>query len=154
MATTFREKAIEYVNKMTDEELDRLIIMGHDTHSCKWIEVYPNGTVHETEEADNNTSHYIQYPNKEVASIYMIHRECAEACNCEICTMFRWFEYESKEEFIERYSENDWNYCNNKKLEEAILDQEHENGLYSDDIREQMITAIEDIEYGYFDDEE
>lgn len=151
--TTLRQKAIEFVNNMTDEELDRLIVMGHDTHSQKWMEVYPNGNVHETEEADNNTSHYISYPDKEVAGIYEIHSQCAEACNCDVCVMYRWFENEDKEDFIERYSEDDWNYCNENTLHDAILDCEHDNGNYADGIREQMIAAIEDIEHGYFDDE-
>ena len=153
METTLRQKAIDFVNNMTDDEFDRLVVLGHDTHSHNWMEVYPNGNVHEAEEADNNTTHWIEYPKKSVASIYNIHNECAEACNCDICTMYRRFNDDEKESFIEDYGQEEWDYCNQNNQMEAILDHEHDNGFYGDDIREQMVSAIKDIEYGYFDDE-
>ena len=139
---------------MTDDELDRLIVMGHDTHSHKWMEVYPNGSVNEAEEADNNTSHYIKYPDKEVASIYEIHRECAEACNCDTCTMYRQLADYSKEEWVDRWGEDAWDYCNTYSLEYALLDDAREAGITGESVREQMVSAIEGIEYGYFNDEE
>ena len=151
--TTMRQKAIDYVNGLTDEQLDRLLICGHDTNSHKWIEVYPDGTVNEAEEADNRTSHYINYPDKPVATIYNINDECAEACNCDVCTMYRRFLDCDKEEFIEDYGQDDYDYCNENTQDEAILDHEHENGNYGEDIRTQMLDAINEIEHGYFDDE-
>lgn len=155
MNTTIRQKAIDYINNMSDDELDRMVVCTHDTNSHKWMEVYPNGNVHETEEADNNTTHWIKYPTKKVACIWDIHQERAEACPCDICTMYRHFKDMDKEEFVGRYSEEDWDYCNETNLDDAILEFERDNdGLYGEDIREQMIYAIEEIEYGYFDDEE
>lgn len=140
---------------MDIDELNDMVVRSHDMSTHQWVECMPNGTVHETEEADNNTSHWIDYPNKEVAAIYNICSASGEACNCDICTMYRHFEDMDKEEFIERYSEDDWNYCNETSLDDAILDFERNNGgLTGEDIREQMIAAIEKIEHGYFDDEE
>lgn len=154
MNTTMRQKAIDYVNDMSGEQLDHLLVCGHETNSHKWMEVEPDGTVHETEEADNNTTHWIKYTTKKVASIYNICDESAEACPCDICTMYRHFKDMDKEEFIECYSEEDWDYCNETSLDDAILVFERDNGgLTGEDIREQMITAIEELEYGYFDDE-
>lgn len=152
---TLREQAKGYVNAMSDDELEGMIVRAHKTNSHKWVECMPDGTVHKTEAADNNTTHWIKYPTKEVASIYNICDESAETCNCDICTMYRHFEDMDKEEFIERYSEEDWDYCNETSLNDAILEFERDNGgLTGEDIREQMITAIEELEYGYFDDED
>lgn len=150
-----RQRALDTVYEWDVDDLDDMVVRAHDMHTHQWVECEPDGTVHETEEADNNTSHWIDYPNKEVASIYEICQESAEHCNCEICTMYRWFADEDEEEFIERYSEEDWNYCNENSLDDAILDFERENdGLTGEAIREQMIDAIKEIEYGYFDDED
>lgn len=152
---TMRQKAIDYVNDMTANELDRLIICGHDTNSHKWIEVETDGEVHETEEANNNTRHYVSYPDKEVKNIYNINDQSAGACCCDICAMYSHFEDWDKEEFIERYSEDDWNYCNKTDKDDAILQYHRDNDCPTrEDIRKQMIDAIEDIEYGYFDDED
>ncbi len=153
METTMRQKAIDYVNNMSDEELDRLLVEEHEYRTHKWMEVYPNGNVHETEEPDNRTSHYINYPDMEVANIYDIHPECAESCGCDICSMYRDFKDMDKEEFVDSYSEEDWNYCNEHEREDAILDYEHDNGSYGEDIREHMLSVINQIDYGYFDDE-
>ena len=152
---TNREKAIEYVNAMDIDNLEDMVVRTHGNLTHQWVEVYPNGIVHETEEPDNNTSHWIDYPNKAVANIYDICRESAEPCNCDICTMYRDFEDMDKEDFIECYSEEDWDYCNENSREEAILNFESDNGgLSGEDIREQMVDAIKGIEYGYFDDED
>lgn len=150
---TMRQKAIDYVKSMSDSELDRLLVCGHDTNSHKWMEVYPDGTVNEAEEADNRTDHYISYPDKPVATIYNINDQCAEACNCDICTMYRRFRDCDKEEFIEDFGQDDWDYCNEHTQEEAILDFEHDSGNYGEDIRTQMLDAINEIELGYFNDE-
>lgn len=152
--STLREQAKAYVNAMSDDEIDSMIVRGHDTNSHKWVECMPDGTVHETEEADNNTTHWIDYPRKAVATICNIADECAEACNCDICCMYRRFRDGDKEDFIADYSEEDWNYCNEHTQEQAILEYEHDNGNYGEDIREQMLAAIDEIEYGYFNDED
>lgn len=150
--TTMRQKAIDFVNNMSDEELESLLVCSHDTNSHKWMEVYPDGTVHEAEEADNNTRHYIRYP-KPVASIYDINQATGGSCNCDDCTMYRHFAEMSKEEFVERYDENVWDYCSSTTLEECILETAHDNGIYGEDIRTQMLDAINEIEYGYFNGE-
>ena len=152
---TNREKAIEHVNAMDIDELNDMVVRTHGALTHQWVEVYPNGTVHETEEPDNNTSHWIDYPNKAVCNIYDIRRESAQSCNCDICTMYDDFDNMDKDEFIERYSKEEWEYCNVVSFDDAILEAERDNdGLTAEDIREQMISAIEKIEHGYFDDEE
>ena len=148
---TKREKAIQFINSLPEEYFIRLVVRSHDNVNHEWIEVQPDGSVNEAEEPDNNTTHWIKYPDKEVAAIYNIHDESAEPCNCDVCTMYRHFEYFSKEEFIERYNENDWNYCNDATRAEAIL--EDADSLSKLSIQDTMIDGIKSIEYGYFDDE-
>ena len=153
---TIRQNAIQQVKDMEQSYLEKLVVKSHDTHSHKWMEVTPDGRVRETEEADNNTTHWIDYPNKEVASIYNISNESCEACNCDICTMYRHAE-DGKDAFIEDYghTEEEWAYCNETSQDDAIDNYELDNGgLDGEGIREQMIEAIEEIKYGYFNDED
>ncbi len=153
---TMRQKAIQQVKDMEYSYLKKLVVESHDTNSHKWMEVTPDGNVHETEEADNNTGHYISYPDKPVVSVFNINDESCEACNCDICVMYRHAE-DGKEVFIEDYghTEEEWDYCNKTSQDDAIVEYESGNGgLNAESIREQMIEAIEGIERGYFEDEE
>ena len=152
---TLRQNAIQQVKDMENSYLMRLVVKSHSTNSHKWVEVTPDGNVHEAEEADNNTTHWIEYPNKEVASIFNINNESCEACGCDICVMYRHAE-DGKEAFIEDYghTEEEWAYCNETSQDEAIIEYELDNGgLDGEGIREQMIEAIEEINFGYFNDE-
>lgn len=150
-----RQRALDAVHDWDDDELDDMVVRGHTGSTHQWVECCPDGSVWKVEEADNNTTHWIDYPNKAVASIYDICRAGGSRCDCDICTMYRHFEDMDKEEFIESYSEEDWDYCYENSLKEAILVFERDNdGLSGEGIREQMIDAIKEIEYGYFDDEE
>lgn len=150
-----RQRALDTVYEWDVDDLNGMVVRAHSANSHEWVECMPDGTVHDTEEADNNSSHWIDYPNKAVASIYEICAASGAACDCDICTMYRHFEDMDKDEFIVFYSEEDWNYCNENSLDDAILDFERENdGLTGEAIREQMIDAIKEIEYGYFEDED
>lgn len=149
-----RQRALDAAYDWDIDNLNDMVVRSHDGSTHQWVECEPDGDIHKTEEVDNNTTHWIDYPNKAVASIYNICQESPEHCNCDVCTMYRWFSEENKGEFIERYSEEDWDYCCENSLEEAILEFERDNdGLSGEGIREQMIDAIKEIEYGYFDDE-
>ena len=99
MATTIRQQAIQTIKDMDYSDLRELVVKSHDTNSHKWMEVYPDGSINEAEEADNNSAHYISYPDKEVATIFNINNESCEACGCDICVMYRHFS-EGKEAFI------------------------------------------------------
>ena len=151
---TLRAKAIEAIENMTEEYLTSIIVRSHDTNSHLWVEVLPDGTVKEAEEADNNSAHYISYPDKEVASVYDIHQESAEDCNCDVCVAYTHFGEMDKDEFIERYSEEEWEYINETDYEDAVIEQAHDSDIYEDDIRDEMLEAVESIPFGYFDDEE
>lgn len=149
---TIRQQAIEFVKKLDDEVLKNMLISSHTSTTHQWMQVYPDGSVSKTEEADNNTRHYVSYPDKEVANIYNIsNANCG--CNCDICTLYNHFESLTKEEFLDIHNEDDFDYCNTYTREEAIYDYCTENGAYPEDIREQMLYAINEIEYGYFEDE-
>ena len=146
---TNREKAKEFVNKMTTEDLEDFIVRGHTSQTHEWVECLPDGSIHETEEADNNTRHYISYPDTEVENIYDISRaNCG--CNCDICTMYKHFEGLDEDEFEDAYGRDMLDYCKTYTIEQAILD---ECGEFTKDVMYEMLDAIDEIPYGYFDDE-
>ena len=151
---TLRSAAITAIKNMEYDYIRNLIVRGHKTNSHEWIEVLPNGTIKEAEEADNNSCHYISYPDKEVANIYDIHQQSAEQCGCDVCRMYRDFTELSKDEFVEQWDEDIYDYVSSTDYEDAIVEDAHDNGIYEYDIRQQIIDAINDIEFGYFDDEE
>lgn len=151
---SIREQAIETINNMDEQYFTDLVVRGHKTHSHEWVEVLPNGTIKEAEEADNNSSHYISYPDKEVANIYDIHQQSAEKCGCEVCRMYRDFNELTKEEFVENWNKDIYDYVSSTDYEDAIMEDAHDNDIYEDDVRQQMVDAVEEIAFGYFDDEE
>ena len=148
---TIREQAKDFVNGLDYDTVNEWTIAQHSSMTHMWVQVYPDGQVSETEEADNNTTHWIDYPDKQVASIYEISRATAEPCGCDICTMYRHFEEEDKEDFIAMYGEEDWEYCNETPYEEALRDCDMLKR--NSDILHEMLDAIDNIDYGYFDDE-
>ena len=148
-----RDRAIKEVKNWEDDYLTELLIRSYLNHSHEWIEIETDGTIHEAEEADNNTTHWIDYPNKEVANIYNIHMESAEACNTEVCILYRDFEKMDKESFIDRHSLEEWEYVNDTDFKEAVIDELHCNSVFEDDVREEIVENIRNIEIGYFDDE-
>lgn len=150
---TIREKAKAYVESLDYKTLNDWAIKDHTSQTHMWVQVYPDGQVSETEEADNNTTHWIDYPDKEVLSVYEISTASCEPCNCDICCMYRHYEDcdGDKEEFLYSHSEDDWDYCQENTLEQALRDCDYLKS--TSDIREEMLDAIDEIYYGYFDDE-
>ncbi len=148
---TIREKAKENVQELSYETLHDWAVSEHTSRTHRWVEVHPDGDVSETEEADNNTTHWVDYPNKEVASIYEISAESCEPCNCDICCLYQDYEDGDKEEFLCGHSEEDWEYCQENTLEQALRD--NDSLKSASDIRDEMLDNIDEIYYGYFDDE-
>lgn len=156
---TAREKALAYVHSYDQEYLSDLIVRGHSTHSHEWLAVEPDGVVHEIEDSDNSTRHYVNYPDKPVKNIYDIHSQSAESCNCDVCSMYRRYEdvvdgAMDEEDFIKTYGAGAYERCENNSLESAILDKSHDEGVYESDVHDKIIEAINNIPYGYFEDEE
>ena len=151
---TSKIKAIEFIENLDNDYIRSLIVKSHKTNSHEWVEVLPDGTVKEAEEADNNSCHYISYPDKEVANIYDIHQQSAEKCGCEVCRMYRDFNELTKEEFVENWNKDIYDYVSSTGFEDAIIEDAHDNDIYEDDVRQQMVDAVEEIAFGYFDDEE
>lgn len=151
---TIREQVKQIIANYDDDKLEQMLVKQHTGTTHEWIEVYPDGDVHEAEEADDNTTHWIEYPKKAVATLYDICHPNDCQCDCDDCTMYERFEEMTKEEFIDRYDEDVWEYCNTTSYEESIIDTNHDNGIYADDVRQWMLDNLGEIEQGYFDDEE
>lgn len=152
---TIRQQVIEAIENFDRETLRNMAIREHTAQTHQWVEVHPAGDVTEAEEADNNTTHWVTYPDKAVASIYEISKATGEKCNCDACTMYNDYllavKYDDKESFIETYSEEDWEYCKSHTIEDVLDDYEVLKGI--EDIRDEMLEAVEAIQFGYFDDE-
>ena len=132
---TSKIKAIEFIENLDNDYIRSLIVKSHKTNSHEWVEVLPDGTVKEAEEADNNSCHYISYPDKEVANIYDIHQQSAEKCGCEVCRMYRDFNELTKEEFVENWNKDIYDYVSSTGFEDAIIEDAHDNDIYEDDVR-------------------
>ena len=153
---TMRGKAINSAKNISDETIQNWWERSH-TPYYEWVECYPNGKIHETAEPDGNTYHTVNN-GKTVAGIYEI--ACGQYCDCDICTQYSRFKDIESDEDIARFNEdfgpgsydtwkNDWE----GDFQTAITDYNHENGLYEEDVREEMVKAIQSLPYGYFDDE-
>ena len=153
---TMRENAINSAKNITDETIQNWWERSH-TPYYEWVECYPNGKIHETAEPDGNTYHTVN-GGKVVAGIYEI--ACGQYCDCDICTQYSRFKDIESDEDIARFDEdfgpgsyytwtNDWE----GDFQTAITDYNHETGLYEEDVREEMVKAIQSLPYGYFDDE-
>lgn len=151
---TYRQQAIDTVKSWKKEYLSELIVRSHNDLNHEFIEVYPDGKVYDTEEPDNNTTHWVSYPSKSVEIIYQIHYESCEACNCDVCHMFREYDHLDEDEFLNVYGAEALSYCKSMTRDEAILSAAHDNGDYEEDIRDNILSTLENIHYGYFEDED
>ena len=145
---TLREQAKNNAIKMIKNNLDRYNELTHLSHNHIWLEVYPDGKCNEAEEVDRNTSHWIDYPDKAVATIYTIAN--CEFCDCDACVSWRDAHDEdmSDKEFAakwgyDRLEVSDTDFAQHLKDYESYIDP-------TDDV----LSAIDDIEHGYFSDEQ
>lgn len=122
--------------------------MGHTSHNHIWIEVYPDGKVYQTEEVDMNTSHYLSYPDEEVQSILEIAN--CQYCDCDACASYK----QSHDDDMDDQSFYDhWGY-NKEDVDEDFAQHLKDYEYYDYDMAENALNAIDEIPYGYFDDEE
>lgn len=153
---TMRENAINSVKNITDETIQNWWERSH-TPYYEWVECHPDGNIHETAEPDGNTRH-TDLDGNPIERVYTI--ASGEYCDCDICTQYNRFNNIEDEEDIARFNEdfgqgsydtwkNDWE----GDFQTAITDYNHENGVYEEDVREEMVKAIQSLPYGYFDDE-
>lgn len=150
---TNREKAKAQIQNFSEEYLTEIITAPHTSLTHRWIEVGADGIVHEAEAADNNTEHYISYPDLPVAIVYNICDAAGELCGCDDCVMYRRYEDFSEEEFVERYDEDTLEYCKSHTHQESLLETANDNGISGEVIQREMLAHLEEIPYGYFSDE-
>lgn len=145
---TLRNTAKEAAMQLITDNLDTYNEWAHRCHTHVWIEVHPDGSVHQTEEANMQTCHYIDYPDNEVASILDIAR--CEYCDCDGCASYNQaFDDEiDGEEFEER-----WGYPR-KDVDQDFAQHLKDCELYDYDMADNALAEIDEIPYGYFDDED
>lgn len=156
-----KAKARQQIQALSDKKINNWVVAQHHSSTHRWVEVYPNGDIVITEEADDNTSHYIDYPDTEVACLYEIASSNSWNCGCDTCAMYEQYweldndEYsadakeELREEFIEKWGEEMLEYCEHNEWGDVILE---EADINADDIRELMYQALNDIDDDYWED--
>lgn len=151
---TIRELLKQSISNIEYSTIQDWWVENHTSCSEQWVEVYPDGSWHVAEEASSNTSHYIEYPNKPVASIYEIANSSSQYCDCWVCKC--WDDYNNDEitdeEFEEEY-EFTRGDMENDTFESLVVEYNHNNDVYESEVIDEMLEAIDNIEYGYFDDE-
>jgi hypothetical protein len=108
----------------------------------------PDGSVHQTEEADMNTRHYIDYPYEEVANVLDI--AICQYCDCNACASFI---QSTDPDIDDEEFESRWGYKRDdvsSDFAQHLKDYE----MYNYDMANISCEEIEEIPYGYFDDEE
>lgn len=135
-----------------DDNVDRYNEWSHTGNTHVWLCAGEDGDVWETEEADMQTNHYYDYPNNPIANILNICSCDSGYCDCDACLSWRDLEDDniSDEEFEQRWGcERD-----KKELEYGFASWLRDWDAYYADYAQDVIDAINDIEYGYFDDED
>lgn len=148
---TIREQVKREIENYKYESLVRFLVKQHTSCTHQWLQVYPDGKICETEEADDYTSHYISYPDKEVACLYDIALSNACYCDCDTCKQYSDIDELDKEDFVYTWGEDIYEYCLHEPFEQGLID-ECPAGWHLDMIKE-MLETLNDIPYGYFDDE-
>lgn len=145
---TIRETAKENATELISENIDRYNELAHLSHNHIWLEAYPDGNVTEAEEPDNNTTHWIDYPTKEVASILTIAK--CEYCDCDACASWR---QSSDDDITDEEFESRWGFSK-EDVGNDFARHLRDYDAYDGDIEYNALVAIDEIEYGYFDDEQ
>lgn len=157
--TMIRKEAIEKVKSMIEVEkdlLNRWLEASHTSNTHQWVEVYPDGDICEAEEFDMNTRHYIDYPDQEVPIIYEIANTSSGYCDCDACICYEHIQDVKRgnitEEQFEHWHGFKFSECRNDSLVQLLHN--YAFNLSWQDVEDDMVSAIEDIPYGYFDDED
>lgn len=155
MKSTLRENLKNSLTSISDSIIQDWWVDKHTACSCKWVEVYPNGTWAVTEEVSANTTHWLDYPNKQIESIYHICDSSSQYCDCWVCTLNRDYDNEemTDEEFEQEY-EFTRESIKDDSFKQLVADYYHNKDVYECQVRDELINAVDNIEYGYFDDEE
>lgn len=135
-----------------DDTLDRYNELSHTGNTHIWLCAGCDGDVWETEEADMQTGHYYDYPHEPIANILDICTCDSGYCDCDACVSWRDLEDDniSDEEFERRWGcERD-----KKELEYGFASWLRDWDEYYSDYAQDAINNINEIEYGYFDDED
>ena len=144
---TKREIAKENITKLINENIDRYNELSHTCHNYLWLEVYPDGTANETEEVSPMTTHWIDYPKKNVANVLSIAQ--GFYCDCDACESY-------KQAFDDEITDDDfkskWGYDKgdvDKNFAQHLKDYE----AYDYDMVGNACDNIDDLYFGYFEDE-
>lgn len=147
MKTTLREIAKKNIESCIEQNINKLNELAHTSHNHVWLEVYPDGDVSLAEETDMQTSHWVKYGEKAVATVLEV--ATCQYCDCDACESFAQAHDEDvdEDEFLTRwgFSKEDVgdNFAQHLKDFEA----------FNYDMADDAVAAVNDVQFGYFDDE-
>lgn len=110
-------------------------------HNIFRVEVSHDGKVY-LEEYINRTDY-----TADVAEVYEVG---GGYCDCDTCVQYQDFDELTKEEFIEKWDEDIYDYVYAYSYLYAIIDDCHNADVYADDIREEIMQAINEIDSDFF----
>lgn len=135
-----RQKALLEIKGKPDSWFENLLVLNHQ-HNIFRVEVSHDGEVY-FEEYINRTDY-----TADVAEVYEVG---GGYCNCDTCVQYQDFEELTKEEFIEKWDEDIYDYVSAYSFEYAIIDDCRNADVYADDIREEIMQAINEINSDFF----
>ena len=135
-----RTKVINAILNLDSRELRNIHVYSHTLHDHAYVGVYPDGDVINCIDGED------------VECLYEI--TTGGYCNCDICSLYSNYDSMDKDEFIESYGEEEYQYCSDVAYEDALMEYNNENGIYDVTIIDEMLEALDSIPYGYFEDEE
>lgn len=142
-----REIAKKNVKSCIEQDLNKLNEVAHTSHNHVWLEVYPDGNVSLAEEADMQTSHWVKYGEKAVATVLEV--ATCQYCDCDACASFAQAHDEDvdEDEFLTR-----WGF-EKKDVGDDFAQHLKEFEFFNYDLAADAVAAVDNIDFGYFDDE-
>lgn len=138
---TLREIAKDNAREFINGNIETLNVLSHRSHNHIWVEVLPDGTVHLAEEASMQTYH--------ANGVNVLDIARCEYCGCDACASYdQAFDGDIDNEGFAR----SWGF-DRQDVEEDFFQHLRDFDFVYYDFENDVIAEIDNVEYGFFDDE-
>lgn len=136
---TIREQVKKAIQEYDRDVIQSWLVREHTSCYNQWVVVHPDGTITEAEEGYEEDNEIL----------YCISTE--DGCSCDTCRMYGNYDWMTEEEFIEEWDEEDYAFCSGTPKDTAI--RRRLKASDEDDVISEMLEALDEISFDYFDDE-
>lgn len=136
---TIREQVKKAIQEYDRDVIQSWLVCKHTSCYNQWVVVHPDGRIEEAEEGYEEDNE----------RLYTISTE--DGCSCDTCRMYGNYDWMTEEEFIEEWDEEDYAFCSDTPKATAIRRRLKESD--EDDVISEMLEALDEIPFDYFDDE-